>query len=167
MDEKVLVTTAAACAGSSSGSVTDGTSSSDDCSAKVIYGHAVRDAHFLMAPGLVNLNHGSFGCVPKYVAAEQQRLFYEQGVRRQQSIDIIYQYDIPICHPPESHPDRWFRKSFYEYIDISRELIARFVNASPEGLVLVESASTAFNSIVRSMVFEVELRFDLPTMCIL
>jgi hypothetical protein len=46
----------------------------------VTFGHNVRDAHFLMAPGLVNLNHGSFGCVPKYVAAEQLRLFYEQGL---------------------------------------------------------------------------------------
>lgn len=44
------------------------------------FGHCIRDAHFLMAPGFVNLNHGSFGCVPKLVANEQQRLFFEQGI---------------------------------------------------------------------------------------
>ena len=59
----------------------------------------------------------------------------------------------PVYFPAfaESHPDTWFRKSYYDYVDASRELIASFVNASAEGLVLVENASSAVNSILRSL----------------
>jgi hypothetical protein len=69
----------------------------------------------------------------------------------------LFSSDLAVCVLTESHPDRWFRKSFFEYIDVSRELIARFIGAGSEGLVLLESASTAFNSIVRSMAYEVGL----------
>jgi len=104
-----------------------------DCDYKtnhnMCYGKEVRDKLFLMADGFINLNHGSFGTVPKKVAESQYSYFLEQ----------------------ESYPDTWFRTSYYKYIDNSRNLIANYVNASVDDIVLVENASSAMNAILRSL----------------
>jgi hypothetical protein len=93
------------------------------------YGHALTEKYFLLGQGFTNLNHGSFGTVANPVASSQRDLFLEQ----------------------ESHPDTWFRVTYYEYIAQSRALLAGLINASTEDLVLVENASSAVNSLLRSL----------------
>lgn len=86
-------------------------------------------SNFLLKPGFVNLNHGSFGTIPKRIAERQYQLLLQQ----------------------ESEPDKWFRDSYYKLIDISREKLAKVIRANNEDLVLVENASSAVNSILRSL----------------
>jgi hercynylcysteine S-oxide lyase len=93
----------------------------------------LQNGTFQLRPGLVNLNHGSFGTVPLTVFNEQCRLLREQ----------------------ESCPEVWFRETYYRYIDISRQQVAALINARVEDVVLVENASYAVNSILRSFPFKV------------
>jgi selenocysteine lyase/cysteine desulfurase len=95
----------------------------------ICFGHELRRKKFLMADGFTNLNHGSFGTVPAPVADQQYSYFLEQ----------------------EAYPDTWFRVNYFTYIDESRSALAKYVNASVEDLVLVENASSAMNSILRSI----------------
>ena len=93
------------------------------------FGKDLREKYFLLAEGFYNLNHGSFGTVPRPVSLRQHEYFLEQ----------------------EAYPDTWFRKSYYDYIDKSRELVAGLIHARVDDVVLVENASNAVNSILRSM----------------
>ena len=93
------------------------------------YGHDLKAKYFFLNDSFCNLNHGSFGTVPKPVYAAQFNYFLEQ----------------------ESFPDTWFRQSYYEKINITRSSVAELVNADEEDLVLVENASSAVNSILRSL----------------
>lgn len=95
------------------------------------YGHDLKKKYFYLNDSFCNLNHGSFGTVPKPVAAAQFNHFLEQ----------------------EGFPDTWFRQTYYEYIKESRTAIANLVNANVDDLVLVENASSAVNSILRSIGF--------------
>ena len=99
------------------------------------YGHDLKDKYFLLANGFINLNHGSFGTVPRPVATRQQEYYLEV----------------------ESYPDTWFRQSYYEYIDKSRQVVADLIQTCVENLVLVENASSAVNSILRSMGLKVSV----------
>jgi hypothetical protein len=96
------------------------------------FGRVLREKHFQLSPSLTNLNHGSFGATPKCVTNRQIELMALQ----------------------EAHPDRWFRKTYYELIDKSRERLAAFVNSPLKDLVLVENASSAVNSVLRSHPFQ-------------
>lgn len=96
----------------------------------VEFGKEVRASQFLL--NYTNFNHGSFGACPRQV------LEYQESLRLQQ----------------EQQPDIWFRKTYYELQNQTRAKLADYVGlktpAEKEGLVLVESASTAVNSILRS-----------------
>lgn len=96
----------------------------------ICFGHELRKKKFLMANGFTNLNHGSYGTVPSPVADVQHSYFLEQ----------------------EAYPDTWFRVNYFTYVNQSREMLAKYVNASSvDDLVLVENASAAMNSILRSI----------------
>ena len=84
---------------------------------------------FHLEHGFINLNHGSFGTCPKAVLAKQ----FEYLVNE------------------ETHLDHWFRNHMYDKIWDSRRTIASLVNGPIEDIVLVENASTAVNSILRSL----------------
>ena len=84
---------------------------------------------FRLAAGYMNLNHGSFGSTPKYVYDKQQ------------------EYTIM----SEAYPDEWFRNEYFSYIDHSRKALADYLHANVDDVVLVENASSAVNSIVRSL----------------
>ncbi len=99
----------------------------------VEYGHKLLNAHFSLRKDKVNLNHGSFGTVPKLVMEKHFEILQEQ----------------------ESFPEMWFREGIYQVISRSRETIAKLVNANVEEIVLVENASYAVNSIFRSFPFQV------------
>lgn len=78
----------------------------------------------------MNLNHGSFGAVARSVHAKQEEYFSAQ----------------------EARPDPWFRKTHYELDAASRRAVAEYVRASsPDDVVLVENASDAVNSVLRSL----------------
>ena len=93
------------------------------------YGHSML-SHFRLSPGYLNLNHGSFGATPRYV--------YEQ----QQEYNTM----------SEAYPDEWFRNEYFNYLDKSRLALATYLHAkSVDDIVLVENASSAVNSILRSL----------------
>jgi isopenicillin-N epimerase len=96
------------------------------------FGKDVREKFFYFADKFINFNHGSFGAVAKPVYEKQTELFLKQ----------------------EAYPDTWFRKQMYDFIYDSRAMIADFVKASVNDTVLVENASSAVNSILRSLQFQ-------------
>jgi len=99
-----------------------------------MFGHSLKDKYFLLDNSLTNLNHGSFGAVPRPVMDNHIYLLQQQ----------------------ESHPDRWFRETYYKLIDSSRECISKLVHAHCDDLVLVENASSAVNSVLRSLNLKVQ-----------
>ena len=95
------------------------------------YGHCLKSL-FLLDKTKTNFNHGSFGAV---------------------AIDV-FDAHIELLREQELFPEIWFRKTIYDYNKRSRELIANMINSNIDDVVLVENASSAVNSILRSYKFE-------------
>jgi hypothetical protein len=108
------------------------------------YGHQLKAKYFYLGEDYLNLNAGSYGTVPRPVKEAQDKFFLMQ----------------------ERHPDKWFRKTMFDYIAQSRGAVARFINAPVEDIVLVENASSAVNSLLRSYDFKVRWRvFGIDALC--
>jgi selenocysteine lyase/cysteine desulfurase len=91
------------------------------------FGHDILHQEFLL--NYTNFNHGSYGACPKSV------LEYQNSLRLQQ----------------EQQPDPWMREKYLQLINETRREISDYVRADhADNLVLVESASTAVNAIMRS-----------------
>ncbi len=86
-------------------------------------------SHWLLEDGLVFLNHGSFGACPRVVVEEQSRLRAEM----------------------ERNPVRFLWREVEERLDAARTALARFVGADAEELAFVPNATTAVNSVLRSL----------------
>jgi len=85
---------------------------------------------FLLDPAYINLNHGSFGTVARSVLEAQQGYVLQQ----------------------EARPDPWFRDTYLTLLAQTRDLLAQECGLpDSSGLVLLENASAAVNSIFRSM----------------
>ncbi|MFM7347458.1 MAG: aminotransferase class V-fold PLP-dependent enzyme [Tagaea sp.] len=86
---------------------------------------------FLLAPGTIQLNHGSFGATPAPVmaAAEKWRRDFE------------------------ADPTHFMRKLWAPSLAVARAKLAAFLNADPEGLVFVMNASDGANAVLRSLAF--------------
>ncbi len=82
-------------------------------------------------PEMIFLNHGSFGACPSKILEKQQ--IYRQML--------------------ENQPVRFLIREMEEMFDQSRRKVANFVNASQEDLVFVGNATTAVNTIFRSLHF--------------
>lgn len=82
-------------------------------------------------PGMVFLNHGSFGSCPRWVL-EQQRQIVERL---------------------EHEPIRFIVEELEALIDRSRARLARFLNADEQGLVFVSNATAGVNTVLRSLRF--------------
>jgi isopenicillin-N epimerase len=80
-------------------------------------------------PGVVFLNHGSFGATPRSVLAEQGR------------IRVLL----------ESDPVAFFERRYQPALDVARAALAGFVGARPEDLVFVANATTGVNTVLRSL----------------
>lgn len=93
--------------------------------------NALRDPWDL-DPGVTFLNHGSFGACPRAVLERQGDLRREL----------------------ERQPVRFFVDGFFDRLDAARTELARFVGASPDGLVAVPNATTGVNAVLRSFPFE-------------
>lgn len=89
-------------------------------------------SHWSLDPGVVFLNHGSFGAVPRVVC------------RRQRKIQDLLQ----------AEPIRFFVELLEPMLDGARREIAPFLGCPPEDMVFVANATTGVNSVIRSLRFE-------------
>jgi len=95
---------------------------------KLKFGHNLLDK-FFMRTGYINFNHGSFGATCKD-SFKAQTDYYVQM---------------------EQSCDEWIRGK-YQTIQVEvRRRVAKYVNANENELVLVENASTAVSSVLRSL----------------
>ncbi len=83
-------------------------------------------------PGVVFLNHGSFGATPRSVLEEQSEL--RARIERQ--------------------PVRFFIRELEGLLDDVRETLGRFLGAAPEDLALVPNATTGVNTVLRALNFQ-------------
>lgn len=84
---------------------------------------------WLLEEGLTYLNHGSFGACPKPLL-QKQREFQEQL---------------------ERHPVRFFLAESPTLLHNARESLATFVGAQPDDIALLPNATTAVNTVLRSI----------------
>lgn len=89
-------------------------------------------ADWALDPGVIFLNHGSFGARTWVVIARQQELREEL----------------------DRQPMTFLARTYQDRLDATRDVLARFVGAAPEDLVFVRNATTAVNSVLRSLSFE-------------
>jgi len=92
------------------------------------FGHNMLQ-YFQFRPGYVNLNHGSFGAVPKPVAAAFQSYFAEM----------------------EADPNSWFRGGYQPLMQAARAQVASYVSGNASDIVLVENTSGGINAVIRSL----------------
>lgn len=96
------------------------------------FGRELREAHFLFDKDYVPLNHGSFGAFPRCVKDRYQELTDQ-------------------C---EARPDTYIRYDFFNMIEESRKATAGLLQCDPAAVVFIPNATTAGNTILRSMVWE-------------
>ena len=84
--------------------------------------------HWLLKPGTVFLNHGSFGACPKRVLHRQAELRLAM----------------------EAEPVQFLWRWYEQRLEPAREAVARFVGARASDLVFVTNTTTAINALVRS-----------------
>jgi len=93
-------------------------------------GLSLRD-EFLLDPGVVYLNHGSFGACPRPVFAEYQRL---QRELERQPVEFLA-----------------LERGFPARLEAARSTLAAYLGAAPANLVFAPNASAALNAVVRSL----------------
>ncbi|MFG5408873.1 aminotransferase class V-fold PLP-dependent enzyme [Piscinibacter sakaiensis] len=84
---------------------------------------------FLLDPGLVFLNHGSFGACPREVLAAQHRWQHEM----------------------ERNPVAFLGRRSAEALWDARRVLAGALGAQPQDLVFVPNATTGVNTVARSL----------------
>jgi isopenicillin-N epimerase len=85
--------------------------------------------HWALDPEITFLNHGSFGACPSPVLDAQRR------VREQM----------------EREPVQFLTREAPLLLAEAREVLGRFIGASPEGLAFVPNATTGLNAVLRSL----------------
>lgn len=88
-------------------------------------------AHWTLDPGVVFLNHGSFGACPRAVL-ETQRQWQAQM---------------------EAEPVKFLWRELAPPLDASRDRLARLLQTGPDNLAFVHNATTGVNAVVRSLEF--------------
>lgn len=85
--------------------------------------------HWMLAPGSVFLNHGSFGACPKPILALQSE------IRREM----------------EAEPVQFLWRRYEERLEPARIELAKFVGVRPRDLVFVTNATTGVNAVLGSI----------------
>ncbi len=85
--------------------------------------------HWLLEPGLRYLNHGSFGACPRVVLDEQARWRARL----------------------EENPVRFMLDEVPGALERARTELARFLGATPEGIVFIRNATEGANAVLRSI----------------
>ncbi|KAI4663022.1 uncharacterized protein J4E79_004334 [Alternaria viburni] len=98
----------------------------------VKFGKELREKEFCFKKGFLNLNHGSFGTIPRAVR-DTMRDFQDE------------------C---EGRPDPFIRYRYPVHLDEAREAMAKLLNTPSSTLVFVPNASTGVNTVLRNIVFE-------------
>lgn len=86
---------------------------------------------FLLEPGAVHLNHGSYGAVPLPVLEARRRA--EEQLERS--------------------PERFYREELFPALDGVREQVGRFLATDPAGLVFVRNVTEAVQVVLGSLEF--------------
>ena len=92
-------------------------------------GGADLSRHWTLDPKITFLNHGSFGACPSPVL-DAQRRFRDQM---------------------EREPFRFLTREAPLLLAEAREVLGRFIGASPENLAFVPNATTGLNAVLRSL----------------
>jgi isopenicillin-N epimerase len=85
--------------------------------------------HWTLDPGVIYLNHGSFGACPRVVLEAQAE--YRARMERQ--------------------PVQFLWRDLPDLLDAARATLADFLGANPENLVFVGNATAGVNAVVRSL----------------
>lgn len=93
------------------------------------FGEGIRSSLFLLDEEASFTNHGSFGTVPR----------------------PVFDAQVALLRQAERHPDSWFRRQFRPLYFAACEAVANFIGASKEEVALVENATTAVNTVLRSI----------------
>ncbi|KAK7107905.1 hypothetical protein V1264_015735 [Littorina saxatilis] len=99
--------------------------------AELQFGKAFKEKHFLLEDDCTFLNHGAFGGVLKEALKVAQE--WQEYVERQ--------------------PLRFFDRELLPHLVHVTRRLAKFVECDPQDLVLVTNATTAINSVLRSLKF--------------
>ncbi len=97
----------------------------------VPFGRPFRQKHFLFRPGYVPLNQGSYGAYPRHV---------QTALRAVQ--DEVQQ-----------DPDGFVRYAYPGRLNAVRKLVANFLQADLDEIVLVPNATTGLNAVLRNITF--------------
>ncbi len=93
---------------------------------------SVLAGHWSLDPGVVFLNHGSFGACPIRVLEAQNEFRARM----------------------EAEPVRFFIRELPELLDSARLKLAAFLRADPDGLAFVTNATTGVNTALAAIPFE-------------
>ena len=96
------------------------------------FGLSTKSDWFNLDPGTTFLNHGSYGACPR----------------------PIWQKKLELQKIMESNPDKWFRFVSFDLWNQSVKSLANYLNVDSENLVLCENATSAINSILKSIDFD-------------
>lgn len=91
-----------------------------------------RLADFYLDPDYVNVNHGSFGSCPRVVMEAKRKL--------EEQMDY--------------NGEKWFRGDSEKLLLESRTFVANRVKCKPDNLFIVQNATDAINSLVKSLTWE-------------
>ncbi|KAG7288361.1 Glycosylphosphatidylinositol (GPI)-anchored cell wall endoglucanase [Staphylotrichum longicolle] len=100
----------------------------------VKFGHELKEEQFLFDPSYRNLNHGSFGTIPRFVQAKL-RSFQDRA---------------------EARPDPFIRYEYPKLLDESREAVAKLLRVPTETAVFVPNATAGVNTVLRNIVWNAD-----------
>nr|GAT59526.1 PLP-dependent transferase [Mycena chlorophos] len=88
--------------------------------------------YFPFDPSYTNLNHGSYGSLPR----------------------PVLEYCKALDAEAESNPDRWIRQTYLPLLTNVRTRLASLIGAKPDECVMVANASTGVSTVLRNIVWK-------------
>ncbi|KXX76625.1 putative L-cysteine desulfhydrase, chloroplastic [Madurella mycetomatis] len=97
----------------------------------VTFGRNLREQQFLFDPAYCNLNHGSFGTIPRAIRTKLRE--YQDRA--------------------EATPDPFIRYEYRDLLDESRAAVAKLLQVSVKTTVFVSNATVGVNTVLRNLVW--------------